>query len=39
MAILRVIPRQLRAAESLYGRSISAAAPPHRFLLGPKGGL
>jgi DNA primase len=24
---------------NLYGRSISAAAPPHRFLPGPKGGL
>src|SRR5712691_1500176 len=24
---------------NLYGRSLSAAAPPHRFLPGPKGGL
>ena len=24
---------------NLYGRSISASAPPHRFLFGPKGGL
>ena len=25
--------------ENLYGRSLSAAAPPHRFLPGAKGGL
>jgi DNA primase len=24
---------------NLYGRSVSASAPPHRFLPGPKGGL